>query len=197
MQHKIGKSLIVIGIGLIVIALAIGAVSLYNGYQAGVKSNAMSEQMMGQMGSLAPGEIPDYILNPDMDMPTVVIDGESCIGILEIPAIGKKLPVIDQWSYDKLRIAPCRYAGSVYKKDMILAAHNWLAHFGQLMDLGFGDKVIFTDAAGNIFSFEVVDIEVLEPTAVEEMKSGEWDLTLFTCDPSITHRIAVRCMQTK
>ncbi|MBR5315781.1 MAG: sortase [Firmicutes bacterium] len=197
MRHKIGKSFVIIGIVMIVIALAIGAVSIFNGYQAGKKSDALGAQMMEQIGTLTPGEIPDYILNPDMDMPTVDIDGESCIGILEIPAIGKKLPVIDEWSYEKLRVAPCRYAGTAYKKDMILAAHNWQAHFGLLTDLDFGDKVIFADAAGNVFNYEVVDIEILQPTAVKEMKSGEWDLTLFTCDYSITKRIAVRCMQIK
>lgn len=33
------------------------------------------------------GSIPDYVLNPDMDMPEVDVDGMSCIGTLEIPRL--------------------------------------------------------------------------------------------------------------
>lgn len=46
---------------------------------------------------------------------------------------------------------------------------------------------------GGIFSYKVVEINVLAPTAVEEMISGEYDLTLFTCTYSRKDRIAVRC----
>jgi len=36
-------------------------------------------------------------------------------------------------------------------------------------------------------------VETLQPTAVEEMCSGDWDLTLFTCTLGGKFRVTVRC----
>lgn len=71
-------------------------------------------------------EISDYILNPEMDMPTQEIDGQDYIGTLVIESLGLSLPIISEWSYPRLRIAPCRYAGSAYLDNMVIAAHNYI-----------------------------------------------------------------------
>lgn len=39
------------------------------------------------------GTIPDYVLNPDMEMSEVDVDGMSCIGTLEIPGLDLNLCV--------------------------------------------------------------------------------------------------------
>lgn len=144
-----------------------------------------------------PTEIPDYILNPDMEMPVSRYNGQDYIGMLEIPALDLKLPVISQWSYPRLRIAPCRYSGSAYTNDLVISAHNYAAHFGYLNQLHEGAAVIFTDADGNIFNYRVDWKETLNPRDVEYMKESEWDLTLFTCTPGGSYRVAVRCILAK
>lgn len=136
-----------------------------------------------------------YKIYPGMEMPTVEIDGRYYIGVLEIPVLGLKLPVMDEWSYPNLRIAPCRYKGSIYDDDLIVAAHNYSRHFGQLKNLETGTEVIFTDADGNTFSYVVALTETLEKTDVEKMESGEWDLTLFTCTYGGQTRVTVRCIK--
>lgn len=138
-------------------------------------------------------EIPDYILNPNMDMPELEIDGVKYIGILEIPVLGLELPVISSWSYPLLNIAPCRYVGSAYTDDLVIAAHNYSTHFARLKELQPGSTVVFTDSDGNRFEYEVVLTETLEPNHVEEMKSGGWDLSLFTCTIGGQYRVTVRC----
>lgn len=138
-------------------------------------------------------QLPDYILDPYMDMPTIVIDGYPYIGTLTIPPLEIELPVMDDWDYTRMKIAPCRYSGSVYLDDLVICAHNYNTHFGRLDKLQQGDIVIFTDAANNVFKFEVAETQVLLPTAVEEMKTSGWDLTLFTCNYSGRARVAVRC----
>jgi len=138
-------------------------------------------------------EIPDYILNPDMKMPVVRHDGQDYIGILEIPAIDLKIPVISEWNYPRLRIAPCRYAGSAYTGNLVISAHNYATHFGGLKKLYEGAAVIFTDADGNRFNYRVGGIETLGPRAVEEMVDSGWDLSLFTCTPGGSYRVTVRC----
>lgn len=139
--------------------------------------------------------VPDHVLNPEMPMPVKTLDGRDYIGILEIPACDLVLPVISQWSYPNLKVAPCRYFGSVYTENMVVVAHNYKSHFRRLKELGEGDLVRFTDVDGNIFSYEVMLFETLEPTAVEEMTAGEWDLTLFTCTTGGSYRLTVRCQK--
>jgi len=140
-------------------------------------------------------EIPDYVLNPEMNMPEAEIDGWAYIGYLEICDLAAELPVITEWSYSGLNVAPCRYSGSAYTNNLVLAAHNYESHFGKLNELSPGSMIIFTDIDGNNFLYEVSLIETLLPTDVEEMTSGEWDLTLFTCTLGGASRVTVRCEQ--
>ena len=140
--------------------------------------------------------IPDYLLNPDMDMPEYTLKSlgdVACIGILEIPALNLELPVISSWSYSSLRLAPCRYSGSAYKGDLVIAARNYQSHFGGLRTLPEGSEVFFTDAVGNRFSYYVAVTEALTPWSVDDMTSGEWPLTLFTCTLDSQNRVTVRC----
>ena len=56
-----------------------------------------------------------------------------------------------------------------------------------------GDSVIFTDMDGVITSYQVVALDVLHPTAVEEMTAGFYDLTLFTCTYGGKSRVTIYC----
>ena len=141
-------------------------------------------------------QIPDYQLNPEMEMPEVSIPGleeAGCIGILEIPSINIKLPVLSTWSYSLLKKAPCRYTGSIYLDNMVIAAHNSDAHFKKISNLQEGDIVTFTDAVGNVFTYTVAGIELLQPNEVDNMTNGQWPLTLFTCTYGGASRVTVRC----
>ena len=46
---------------------------------------------------------------------------------------------------------------------------------------------------GNVFRYSVCAVEQLAKTAVEEMQTGDWDLTLFTCTKGGVMRVTVRC----
>ena len=138
-------------------------------------------------------EIPDYQLDPQREMLVKEVNGRPYVGALSIPVLGLELPVINDWTYPNLRVSPCRYVGSVYTDDLVIAAHNYISHFGNLKLLQLGDAVVFTDMEGNKFHYEVALLETLEPTAVEEMTSGEWELSLFTCTIGGKLRVTVRC----
>ena len=138
-------------------------------------------------------ETPDYRLNPEMEMPAVRIDDREYIGVLSIPALGRELPVISSWDYPGLRVSPCRYTGSAYTDDLVIAAHNYASHFGRLRELSQGDSIRFTDTDGNVFDYVVSELEILEPYAVSQMTEGDWDLTLFTCTPGGQYRVTLRC----
>ena len=74
-----------------------------------------------------------------------------------------------------------------------VCGHNYRRHFGPLKSLAPGDRVTFTDADGNLFAYDVAEIQVLKPTAIGDMVSEEWDLSLFTCTLGGQTRLTVRC----
>ena len=209
MKNK-GKFLIITGLLLIAAALFLTVYNLYDEVrarrsvmeimaciEADIPANPSTEPLeipeeANTTASLEEVEVPDYLLNPDMEMPTEYINGIDYIGILRIPALELELPVISEWSYPRLKIAPCRYTGSAYQDDLIIAAHNYNSHFGNLKNLREGDTATLTDMDGNVFTYEMAELEILQPTDIEGMDSGEWDLTLFTCTIGGSSRVTAR-----
>lgn len=129
----------------------------------------------------------------DPTMRETQIDGYSYIGYLSIPALELELPVLAECDDARLKIAPCRYAGSAKTDDLVIAAHNYTQHFGSLSKLTAGDAVYLTDMDGVTIAYTAAVIEVLEATDVEEMTDGTYDLTLFTCTYGGQSRVTVRC----
>ena len=136
---------------------------------------------------------PLYVQNPGVTMPEQVIDGQAYIGMMTIPRLGLELPVISEWSYPKLKLAPCRYTGSVYKDDMIICGHNYVNHFRRFTEMEDGDEITFTDMDGNVFRYEVILKELIGRNDTDRMVSGDWDLTLFTCEKGGKNRVTLRC----
>ena len=132
-------------------------------------------------------------LPDDTTMAIIEVDGYECIGVLSVPVLELELPVLTDWSYAKLKKAPCHYYGSCYEKDFVIAAHNYKAHFGRLSELQEGDLVFFTDARGKNHGYEVVLVETLPPNATEEMITSGFDLSLYTCTLGGGSRVTVRC----
>ena len=200
MMNKWSKRFIGIGILCLLAAFCLTAYNIWSDAQAGETADSALQQMkqfqedtVQDTVNPSEEEIPDYILNPEMDMPTQEIDGQDYIGTLVIESLGLSLPIISEWSYPRLQIAPCRYAGSAYLNNMVIAAHNYKSHFGHLKNLSQGDTVTFTDIDGNVFNYQVVEIETLSPYSIQEMTSGDWDLTLFTCTIGGQARVTIRC----
>lgn len=137
--------------------------------------------------------VPDYVLDEAREMPVQQIDGMDYIGVLDIPALSLTLPVLKEWDYPSLNVAPCRYSGSVYADGFVIAAHNYDSHFGRIGSLSAGDSVRFTDIDGNVFDYSVAAIETLDPYATDDMKSDDWSLSLFTCTLGGQYRVTVRC----
>ena len=204
MNKKPGSILMMGGLLLMAAALFLTCYNLWEDRRAEVSASAALEQILPELpeaGTPAPPPediqeetVPDYLLNPEMEMPTVEIDGQAYIGVLAIPALGLELPVISEWSYPRLKLAPCRFQGSAYLDDLIIAGHNYRSHFGGLKNLRPGDKVTFTDAEGNVFRYAVAELETLGGNDLEKLEGGGWDLTLITCSLSGKSRVTVRCV---
>lgn len=201
MKVKKNKRIIWTGLLLIAAALLLVFYNMYEGFRAGRLASQMAEQLEESIftGEKAKEgtEVPEYMWNPDMEMPVKIIDGREYVGVLCIPSLELVLPVINNWSDSNLKIAPCRYEGSAYQDNLIIAGHNYTAHFGKLGNMREGDTVIFTDMDGNVFTYKMAEWEILKPADMEGMESGDWDLTLFTCTLGGKSRITIRFKREK
>lgn len=200
-KHKLGNICIALGI-----VSLLGAVSLflYNRTEAdaaGKASESVLQTMEEEYGVVPESTVLMPELYTDKEMKSTTIDGNEYIGYISIPSVNINLPIMKDWSYDGLRIAPCRFSGSLYTDDMIIAGHNYITHFGPIESLSSGDEVNICDMENNIWQYKVLWIEVIDGTDIEGMmtksETDNWDLTLFTCTMSGTSRYAVRCERVK
>lgn len=135
-------------------------------------------------------------IEPDIanqELPIALINGYEYVGYISIPSLEIELPVMATWDYDRLKLAPCRHFGSSKTDDLVIAAHNYESHFGQLKELLVGDSVIFTDMDGTVNTYSVVSVEKLIPSEVETVQKSGYDLVLYTCTKGGQARIAVFC----
>jgi len=125
-------------------------------------------------------------------MTSVEVDGHYYVGYLEIPAIDKYLPVQVDCTEKLLKHSPCLYDGTIYD-GMIIAGHNYRSHFSPLKRLELGEDIYFHDVDGNVWHYTLAATEIIDGYDVDGMKSGDWDLTLFTCTYGGEERYTLRC----
>lgn len=200
-KRRIGNILLIIGAALLI---AGGFWYLYNKAES-ERASLFSDELTGKVKTVIEGSSENGV-EADVsgsfeaagegmlsELEVVDVDGYPCIGYLTIPSADLEMAVLDNWEDQNLKHSLCRYFGSPYTNDFIIAGHNYSSWFGKLKELECGDEIIFTDMNGNVFFYTVEDLEVVPGTGTEEMISTEWDLTLFTCTYGGQDRYTVRC----
>ena len=207
----------IVGAAAIVAATAIWLFNEYDNKRAAENSRQTAQTLMdiilagdpsniasGEGGSGGPGEgvsgagdVPDGDF-PDSGVPGgnlayVVVGEEAYIGVLSIPRFSLNLPVNLTWSYPKLRMSPCRYSGDIGNNDLVIAAHSYRSHFGNINSLSYGDEVIFTDTSGVEYRFYVALVDTAKPSETRAVVSSQYHLTLFTCTYDSRARVVARC----
>jgi sortase A len=220
-RRIISRALIVLGVLLLLLALGYFVSLRLQAAQAAEKADEALEMLIHQESCEAPIVIPASLEEPSyfdvssveepetseseaqessqkqeyaehLEMPVVSYAGNDYIGYLDIPALDLQLPVMSDWSYDKLNLSPCRYSGSFLNGDLIIMAHNYSQFFGKLKKLSPGDTVYFTDGDQETFTYAVTAVEQLDPDDLEALNAGDWDLSLFTCTVGGRKRVTVR-----
>lgn len=181
--------------GLLGAALIVSALLLFReNREESLSAGKQAEVILEQMASLLPAtDCPVFQALEEDSSNTLIVDGNEYIGTVRLVPFDLTLPVMADWSYPDLKIAPCRYSGSVTSDDLVIMAHNYNAHFGSLIKLTQGDLIEFTDATGEIHRYRVETVEVLQPFEIGEMTAGTYALTLFTCTYGGENRVTVRC----
>lgn len=159
MMRRFGTLLTAIGLLLMAGGLGLVIYNMWDNNRAGDASDAILKQIeeeqadMGVSNAPAPPsrsdkDVDDRVTDKDawrygQTMPVTLVDGFQYIGILEIPSLGIRLPVMDTWDYDRLRISPCLYSGSYYTDDMVICGHNYQRHFSPIKGVDIDADVYF------------------------------------------------------
>lgn len=205
MPKKFGIVFVTLGAVLIMSALLLFMYNRYEDFTAGQKAELLlddiqsviaenvqstSAQTKGEKDSDKSAEQPMVPESLPAEMPEAMIDGYDYIGYLTIPDLEMDLPVMADWDYDRLNIAPCRHFGSSRTDDLVIAAHNYISHFGSLSKMKAGSEIYFTDMDGIKNHYRLVsEPEVFAANAVDEVKNSGYDLVLYTCTPGGLTRV--------
>lgn len=188
MPKKSGVILISLGAVLILAALLLFLYNRGEDRRAGQEAESLLEDARSAISANAAPEEPQ-------EEPVEEITYDYA-GVIAIPDLSLELPVIDRWSYDRLKVAPCRQSGAAPDGDLVIAAHNYKSHFGYLDRLQPGASVIFTDMEGAVYRYAVEEVRRLKPEDAEDVSSvfsSEYPLVLYTCTPGGKARVAVFC----
>ena len=198
MGKRVGICFILLGIAFLMTAAGFGVYNQIETRNGARYAQTLLQNVKEKMEN-APAEQPEHTAEEipsemlGRKMQTVPSGEYESIGILTVPVLELELPVLTDWSYEKLKKAPCHYYGSCYESDFVIAGHNYLSHFGRLSELLPGDMIFFADGTGEVHCYEVVLLETLSPTATAEMITSGFDLSLYTCTPGGSNRVTVRC----
>lgn len=182
-MRKLSIILISIGVAFILTSICMLCYNIYCDENAKSKSNEVRNKLE------------KIIINSEIEtkeVSTIKIDDNNYIGVIHIESLDLKLPIMNDWDYKKMQIAPCRYYGAIETNDLVICAHSYKSMFANLKKLSQKDKVIITDVNNNEYVYEVELIEILKPEEVSAMIDSEFDLTLFTCTSDSSNRVTVR-----
>lgn len=174
---------------------------------AEVNATFLHEGDDGSLMTEGPYEQPEA---PDMDkeeLQTLIdsiassVGSDGVIGVLNIPEIEMKLPIIGKWSSKLLKVSICRYDGVEPNTpgNLVIIGHNYKngSHFGRLKTLEVGDEMFLSGTNGAQKRYVVYEIDTIKPDNFEALESyrGECGLTLLTCYKDGTDRLLLRCEQ--
>ena len=160
---------------------------------AGVQSRQILQKLRVLQQTEAPTS-PAIPTDPEKQS-TLILDGDAYLGILSIPSLELELPVMDSWSYEKLKSAPCRQAGSIGGDGLVICAHNYSSHFGALHTLEPGTLILMTDAAGQKHSYILSHVATVSAEDTDAVLDSDFSLVLYTCTPGGRNRIAAYCIR--
>lgn len=124
------------------------------------------------------------------------------IGIVEIPKITVKYPILSDTNDEFLKISVCRFYGPNPNKvgNLCIAAHNYDDNrfFSNLYQLNIGDLINIYDTSNSIVSYYIYDkyeISKNDTSCTNQNTNGKREITLLTCNNVNKNRLIVKACE--
>lgn len=136
----------------------------------------------------------DDNVKDDATFDTNIVDIYKTIGVLEIPKLDIKYPILDETTEGALELSVTAYSGKINEiGNFVIAGHNYKNGFafGRLKLVQKGDIVKVEGVKYRVFDIFVVD-DTAVAKVIDNDTHGERWVTLFTCTNNGKDRLVVR-----
>ena len=149
-------------------------------------------------------EIEQQFLNNTNTVEPVNIqyNGFDVVGIIEIPSINIKYPIINKTNDTTMKYSITKFSGGEINSigNFTVAGHNNLngTMFGKVKRLKIGDQIKLTDLYNNTVTYEIFDIYSVDPNDVSCLDSVEEntrEVTLITCTNGHLKRLITKARE--
>ena len=135
-------------------------------------------------------------------LPELEFKGYKVEGIIEIPKINIKYPIIDHTNEETMKVSITKFWGPQANEigNYTVAGHNNKdgTMFGKTKYLQIGDKIRLTNLRNETIEYEIFKIYSIEPDGVEcveSLQSGTREITLITCTNGHKNRLVTKARQ--
>ena len=135
-------------------------------------------------------------------LPELKFKGYKVEGIIEIPKINIKYPIIDHTNEETMKVSITKFWGPQANEigNYTVAGHNNKdgTMFGKTKYLQIGDKIKLTNLKNETIEYEVFKIYSIDPddvSCVESVESGTREVTLITCTNGHKNRLVTKARQ--
>lgn len=190
----------------IILALLIVAAIVFMGiigyeYIRRQKNEAKLSDVVAQIENIATNP---NIENTETIKAMIKVDGYEVDGIIEIPKIEIKYPIVSQTSDAAMEIAITKFWGGNINDigNYTMAGHNYKngTMFGKTKYLNIGDSIKMTDLNLNTLEYEVFKIYTIDPndvTCIESVDPNAREITLITCTNGHKNRLIIKAREIK
>lgn len=134
----------------------------------------------------------------------IKIEGYEVEGIIEIPKINIKYPIINETNDAAMKVSITKFWGNKINEigNYTMAGHNNKdgTMFGKTKYLEIGDTIKMTDLSLNTVEYEIFKIYTIDPddvTCVESIELGTREITLITCTNGHKNRLITKAKEIK
>ena len=145
-------------------------------------------------------------INTDSNLEKIDIKFENydVEGIIEIPKINIKYPIVSKTSDEAMKVAITKFWGEKINDigNYCMAGHNYKngTMFGKTKYLEIGDVIKMTDLNLNTIEYEIFKIYTIDPndvSCIESVDPTSREITLITCTNGHKNRLITKAREIK
>ena len=126
----------------------------------------------------------------------------SVVGVVNIPKINSKYPIIAETTDALLKVSVCKFWGANPNEvgNLCIVGHNYKnsKFFSKVPTMVVGDIVEITDLSGKTLQYKAYDIYTVDPSdtkCTSQLTQGKKEVTLITCTNDTKKRVIVKCTE--
>ena len=185
---------------LIIVAIVIGLV-IYLKMQENQAVSAELSEVVEKVQTLQQDLQQETTQETKQQLEETTIQGYKVEGIIEIPKIELKYPIINETNDKAMKVSVTKFWGNINEVgNYSIAGHNNLdgTMFGKIKKLEIGDIIKITDLYGETVEYKIFDKYVIDPNDVnctQIVKENTKEVTLITCTNGRKNRLVTKARE--